>query len=390
MLIIILAGSYAAYAVLRPLPAPKTVITPPVMPALVKVGIPWPRSSPKVQAAYGADGYGVLATSQAVQTPMPTASITKVITAMAVLKKHPLKPGEQGPSIPITANDAALTDKYLALDGAVIPVSPGESITQYQALEAILLSSANNLSDTLAIWAFGNLAAYSAYANTYVNELGMNSTAVTDASGFAPTTVSTPADLVKLGDAMLDNPVLTEIVSKPSYDFPGSGTLQNGNPLLGQSGIRGIKTGMTDEAGGCFLAAADVAVGADKVRVITAVMGSPDVAGALRDTLPLIQSTQSQFQNVQVVRAGQTVGQIHTGWGASSPIIANGPIDVTTWVGLTIPALTSETEIKIPASAKADIGMLNLNYLGRQESTRLRIANQLPAPDLRWRLTHPF
>ena len=120
--LVLLIGGYTLYAALRPLPAPNTVLTPPVVPAQVTVNIPWPKSGSAEQSAYGADGYGLLASSSTIETPTPTASTAKVMTVLAVLQQKPLEPGEQGPTITFTAADAALYAKYIAMDLSLIHI----------------------------------------------------------------------------------------------------------------------------------------------------------------------------------------------------------------------------------------------------------------------------
>ncbi|HET7630370.1 MAG TPA: serine hydrolase, partial [Candidatus Saccharimonadales bacterium] len=155
------------------------------------------------QAAFGAVGYGVLASHQSDQ-PLATASIAKIITALAVLQKRPLAADASGPTLTMTQRDVDLFQSYLHRHGSVIAVRAGQKLSQRQALEAMLLRSANNMADTLAIWTFGSLQAYQTYANRYVAELGLTDTHVgLDASGFDPTTTSTASDLVKLGEIAL-------------------------------------------------------------------------------------------------------------------------------------------------------------------------------------------
>ena len=103
-------------------------------------------------------------------------------------------PGQQGPTITLSASDVALYNAYVAQQGSVVPVAAGEQISQYQMLQAIMLPSANNMADSLAIWAFGSLDAYATYANNYVARLGLSATHIgSDASGFAPNTISSAA-----------------------------------------------------------------------------------------------------------------------------------------------------------------------------------------------------
>lgn len=389
LLLLLLVAGYSAYALLKPLPDAKLTLTPPVMPAQVRVNVPWPHGAVNEQSAYGAVGYGLLASSGPA-TPMPTASIAKVITALAVLSVKPLVPGEQGPSITFSQHDVDLYYQYAAQDGSVVPVYAGESVSEYQALQAMMLPSANNIADSLAAWAFGSPAAYTGYANKFVKKLGMSQTTVTDASGFAPTTLSTPSDLVRLGLAAMGNPVLADITSQKSAEFPDYGEIENVNAMLGRSGIRGIKTGNTDQAGGCFLAAADVAVGKQKITVVTAVMDAPSLADAMRGSLPLVQSAPSLFQTINAVLPGQSVGQAATPWGSNAGIIATKGITVTAWNGTAVAPKVTPARVTTPAAAHAAAGKLSLDFNGQRYVSNLELAQPISAPSAAWRLAHPF
>ncbi|HSH17924.1 MAG TPA: hypothetical protein VK978_00925 [Candidatus Saccharimonadales bacterium] len=382
----IILVAYILYALLRPLPALKTTLLPPVVPAQMAVNIPWPVAG---QAAFGADEYGLLA-SHGAQTPRPMASVTKAITALAVLEKKPLRHGETGPPIIMTQRDVDFYQQYAAKDGAIVPVSIGQSVTEYQALQAMLLPSANNLADTTALWAFGSMDAYTKYANSMVKKLGMTQTTITDASGFAPTTVSTASDLVKLGDAVLDHPVLAEIISQKQAEFPGYGTMNNVNNLLGQSGIRGIKTGNTDEAGGCYLSAADIYIGNQKVTVITAILGSASRPQAMKDSVPMIQSAVSEFQRVHVVRSGQEAGTVTAPWGAQSKLTASKDISVFSWTGTALAPRAAATSLETPVAADTTAGTFSLTYTGQTQTADLRLRDAIAGPSAWWRLTHPL
>lgn len=386
LLPLFLLSAYTAYALLRPLPALKTTVLPPVVPAQITVNIPWPSAG---QAAFGADEYGLLAT-HGEQTPRPTASVTKVITALAILEKKPLQPLEKGPPIMFTDKDVEIYRQYVAKDGAAVPVSAGYSLTEYQALQAMLLPSANNIADSAAIWAFGSMEAYTTYANAMVRKLGMAQTTVSDASGFSPNTVSTASDLVRLGDAALDNPVLAEIVSQKQVTLPAGGTYDNVNNLLGQHGIRGIKTGNTEEAGGCYLAAADVYVGKHKVTVVTAILGSTSRPQAMKDSIPIIQAAVSEFQNVHIVRAGQNAGRVTAEWGASTDIVAAKDISIFSWTGTSLAPKVIATTLRAPAASGTQAGELSLAHAGTVQHSRLQTKEAIAGPDVWWRLTNPF
>lgn len=248
---------------------------------------PWPSYG---EGAIGAVGYGVFAT-HGDETPMPTASVAKVMTALAVLKKMPLSPGQQGPTITITQQDWEIYEYYRSQNGSLVPVRIGEKITEYQALEALLLPSANNMADTLADQAFGSVDAYSNYANKLAKSLGMTHSDFSDASGYSPTTVSTAEDLVKLGEVALQNPVIAQIVNEKQATIPVAGTIDNVNSLLGTHGINGVKTGNNDQDKGAFMGARTVTLPNGRtVQLVSVVMGAPSLKKALNDSVPVLDT----------------------------------------------------------------------------------------------------
>src|SRR5262245_849457 len=87
------------------------------------------------------DGIGTLGTSGP-PGARPIASITKMMTAHVILKNHPLRIGETGPTIPITASDARRYQEMIAEDQSAVPVLAGSSMTQLQLLQGLLVPSA--------------------------------------------------------------------------------------------------------------------------------------------------------------------------------------------------------------------------------------------------------
>lgn len=246
--------------------------------------LPWP--------SYGQSAYGEKQDNKVYQSaqnlkPVPIASIAKIITALAVLEKKPLKPGESGPSILITEKDIEFYNEHLANLGTVVPVNVGEEISQYQALQAMLQPSANNIADTLAIWAFGSKEEYTAYANNMLQKFNLQNTKVADPSGYSPNTVSTAPELVKLGLIYLENPVLIEIAKQPSSTIPIAGEIKNYNASLNEAGIVGIKIGFTDEAGRTFIATDLSNSNNPKVAVV---LGAESLPQVMQDTIIILKS----------------------------------------------------------------------------------------------------
>src|SRR5690242_18108149 len=95
LLIVILGGSYSAYALARPLPGLAAYKTFTFSRPAGQVSLEWPSFG---EAAVGAVGYNVLATHGGEQ-PLPTASTIKILTALAVLRQKPLTLNDGGPLI---------------------------------------------------------------------------------------------------------------------------------------------------------------------------------------------------------------------------------------------------------------------------------------------------
>lgn len=254
--------------------------------------IPWPHYG---QAAYGVKENGVLAKSESQQKPVPVASLAKVITALAILKQKPLNPGEQGPLLTLGEEDVESYNKHLQKDGSVTLVEVGEQITQYEAMLAMMLPSSNNMSESLARWAFGSEEAYVKYANKMVKDLGLTNTTVADASGFSPLTVSTADDMVKLGIIYMQNPVLKQIALMPEAKIPVAGIIPNYNSPLNKDGVVGIKVGYTDEAGRSFLVAS---LRKDGSVTAAAALGAPDLRTAMADAINVLNAGNTGYDKI--------------------------------------------------------------------------------------------
>lgn len=384
LLVVLLTGSYTGYALTQPLEALSPSTTFSYSRPATTVPLSWPSYG---EAAIGAAGFGVLAT-HGDESPLPTASVIKVMTALAVLHEHPLALDEAGPSITLTQADIDSYNKYVAENGSVVHVVIGEQLSEYQALQALLLPSANNIAETLARWAFGSIDNYNTYVNQYAEQLGMLHTTITDPSGFLPTTVSTPRDLVVLGETALANAVIAQIVSQSTATIPVQGTIRNVNVLLGQDGLIGIKTGNNDQDLGCYLFASTQPVGDTAVTIVGVVMDGPSLGRAMRDSLPLIRSAAKGFSVATVAAAGTTVGTYQAPWQSSAQAAASGDLSFAAWNGTDVHASVVLQPVKAPAKAGTKVGTIMIDA-GSTHAEAVVLRQPLGAPSIFWRLTHP-
>jgi serine-type D-Ala-D-Ala carboxypeptidase (penicillin-binding protein 5/6) len=365
---------------MRPLPVVTATTQLPVHRAEA-ASLIWPSYG---QAAIGAQGYGLLA-SNGQQKSVPMASITKLVTALTVLSVKPLKTDEVGPFITFSERDAAFYPSYLARNGSVFPVAVGQRLSQYQVMQAMLIPSANNMADSLALWAFGSMENYLTAANAYLKEQGLNMTSVADASGFSVRSVSSTTDLVKLGIIALQNPVVADIVSQAQAELPGA-TVFSTNRLLGQSGIVGIKTGNTDEAGGCYLFAVKHTVAGKQITIVGAVLGAPSLYQALIDSRQLAKSAAAGFTVIMPVTKNQVVGIYPTPWGEQAEVIAKENLNLIVWRGSDIKPEIKLKNLKGPQSAGTTVGVLGMSAGPETSRVELILKNDLKPPSPAWRV----
>ncbi|WP_330232275.1 serine hydrolase [Nocardia sp. NBC_00508] len=223
------------------------------------IQLPWLTPEPDgVQAPGAALAEGITGTvlwSRRSNTPVPIASITKVMTALVVINA-----GDLDRTITVPQEIIAYCTKY---DGSNAGLVPGEVLTARQLLYAMMLPSGCDAAYTLAEAYGPGQDGFIAKMNDTARHMRLAGTHFTDPSGLpAPTdhsTYSTPADLVALGLHAMSLPVFRDIVRSPSYHLPaGPGNRdhlwQTTNLLLHDyPGTIGIKTGWTDAAGTCLL-----------------------------------------------------------------------------------------------------------------------------------------
>ncbi|MGH7918463.1 MAG: D-alanyl-D-alanine carboxypeptidase family protein [Candidatus Dormibacteraceae bacterium] len=341
----------------------------------------WPQGT---EDAIGTASLGVLAQTPS-QSPQPTGSVAKVMTALVVLQKMPLAVGQQGPSITISAADQATQEQDAAAGQSTVPVVAGEVLTEYQALQGMLLPSGNNLAVLLAGWAYGSIGAALTAMTSEAKELGLAQTTFTDPSGFDPSTTSTPADLVRLGAAAMQNPVIAQVVGQAQATLPVAGQVDNVNSVLGQAGIVGIKTGNTTGQNGAFLFAAPDSTIPGQL-IVGAVMGGADLNQALADSVPLVEQAQQALRMQTILAARSAVAEAGAPWDETVPISTEKTLSVAAWGGRQAHLEVRVKVLAAPIRQGEPVGTLTVTFGSRTLTTPLVTAAPLTAPPWNWRL----
>ncbi len=215
---------------------------------------------------------------------LPIASITKIGTALVVLKDH--------------APDQVLTIPALppySPNDALAHVAAGEQFRFDQLLAAALIPSANDAADSLAISESGGVEAFSRAMNNMISDWGITGVHYSNASGLNDTdnyaTAQSLAQLAKLG---LSSPLFAKITATHDVaisDIAGrSFSFKTTNELLGvDPRISGLKTGFTPAAGQCFVGLATI----KSHKVITVILDSPDRFGETKQLLDWLERNWS-------------------------------------------------------------------------------------------------
>jgi D-alanyl-D-alanine carboxypeptidase (penicillin-binding protein 5/6) len=190
--------------------------------------------------------------SKNVDAPRAPASLTKLLTALVLLDSD-WKPDAWLD----VSHDAAHTTHPRA------GLHTGDQVRADDAMQAMLMHSANDACLVLAENAAGNLQSFAAKMNAMAARLGMKSSHFVHPCGFDQDgQYSTVTDLLRLAKAAYANPRIAQIVQQEEAEISVARgrklSFHNTNLLLGHMpGVMGLKTGYTAQAGHCLIAMAE-------------------------------------------------------------------------------------------------------------------------------------
>ena len=376
------------------------------------------------------------------ESPVPVASLTKMTTAVVVLRDHPLPAGSDGPVIAITPGDVAEYESELKNDESSVAIETGESLTERQMLEALLTQSANDIAYSLAVWDAGSVPAFVAKMNALAGSLGMTDTHYVDASGYDPATVSSASDVLRVAAVGMAIPAFAQTVALTHVTLPLVGTLANIVTEVGTNGVVGIKSGYTSAAGACMVLAAERTVRDREVLVLVAVLGQPTppptppkatnattttttpvahppaapapgsststtttTTTIPQDDLPiadpfkyarpttdaLLAASVAALTPVTVSTADGVVGTVSVRWGGRThrvPYVTTADEWLPGWPGQEVATATQFTTIAPGSAAGSGIGTAVYAIGSQFRAVPLALAETVPEPSVWWRLAH--
>lgn len=192
------------------------------------------------------------------------ASLTMIMTAIVMLDKV----GSDTTMLKQTYVSAGTEafDELFDTGAATADIQPYEQVSYYDLLAAMLIPSACEAANIIAINVAGDIPSFVDMMNSKAQELGLEHTHFSNTHGlFTQQNYSSAKDISVMCRYALDNyPVFKEIVAMSNYfmeptDFhnPGS-VLQTTNQMINgyspyyYSSCKGIRTGSTESAGRCL------------------------------------------------------------------------------------------------------------------------------------------
>jgi D-alanyl-D-alanine carboxypeptidase (penicillin-binding protein 5/6) len=249
-------------AVSTTLDPPTTAATAPT--STVAADVP---TIPGVEAAayalIDADTGKVLAGAN-VDQQLAVGSLMKLLTAYVVMQA-----GDPTKTV-------VVPDLDVVQDESIIGLAPGMRYDRALLLRALLVVSAGDAAQALAVDVSGSEAAFVDQMNKAAAELGLAETVAANETGLdADGAHSSAGDVAELARVLLQDPTFRDTVDNTTAKLFGkTRPATNQAFLTGYPGATGVKTGHTTQAGYCLAASAT----RDGRSLIAVVLGTPTQA----------------------------------------------------------------------------------------------------------------
>ena len=318
---------------------------------------------------------------------LPIASITKLMTVIVALQH--LKPDD----------DVTVTAQAAHVGQESIPLHAGEVLSVHDLLEGALIQSANDAADALAAGASDDdVPLFIDWMNEEAQKLGLHDTHFVRPDGLdAPGHVSSAHDVAVLAQVAMHSPVVRDIVRRRTATIAdGTIVLHTWNDLLGVfPGLIGVKTGHTDEAGWCEVAAAQ----RDGYTIYAVILGSPGRAQRNADLERLLRWGVAQYRTLTLV-SRTAYAQARLGYGLPAvPLVATKPlVRVVKADQQVVERVTAPSAVTLPVARGQLLGTIEVRVDGQVVGVRpLVAARSVRRPGLvgrvRWyatRTVHDF
>ena len=315
------------------------------------------------------------------------ASTTKVMTALLVVEA--IQTGQFSPETVVIVNGTAVQD--IPSSYVTSGFKAGEEITVEELLYCLMLPSSCDAANVLAEAVDGSIEDFVAHMNRRASELGCQGTHFTNTYGrHNEEHYSTAYDLSLIMQAALEYDLFRTIIKTAAHTVPATNMSEeryffNTNGLISNNWYSGYvydkciggKTGNTDEAGRCLVAAAE---DGDEL-LISVVLGSgpmevPGEAelrqGQLRESKRLLEYGFSNFHRVTITRGDEPVEKVKVTLSRQADEVnvkPQGSITKTLPKSMNLEDIETDIrlfadEVEAPVKAGEVMGVMTLSYNG--------------------------
>jgi len=272
---------------------------------------------------------------------MYPASTTKILTAVIALERG-------------AADDVVTVPECACnIEGSALGLQEGERISLEDLLYALMLNSGNDVAIAVACHIGGSAEGFVHMMNDKAEDIGALNTHFSNPNGLPdPDHYTTAYDLALISRYAMQNRKFREIVSTKvkniEREVPDAQTyLQNHNRLLWRyDGATGIKTGYTDDAGQCLVAAAF-----RQERELIAVVLKSTGVNIWTDTEQLLDYGFDNYVPVTLTQAGRFVANVPVRFGDTDTV----PVQTGRSLSYNLVAEKIKDEVKRKVTLKENI-----------------------------------
>lgn len=314
-------GALSPQSAPPPTPVPPNGSPSPFLSRLFEPRDPIPVPSVGTSAAILVEmGSGQVLFRKASDRARPVASLTKIMTALIVLEKEK---GDLDRRIRVHPDAIFGRDDYGG--GSSLGLRSGEGVSVRGLLAGLLLGSANDAAEALAIEEAGSVSAFVRRMNGRAKALGMSRTRFASPHGLDDRGRSSAADLVLLLRTAFRDGTFRDLIGRRfavvrSTSAPAR-RIQNRNVLLWlYPGASGVKTGFTAGSGFCLIATARR--GERELAVV--LLGGRDEV--FSDAAALLNHGFAAYERRTLVGKGEGLGSVRVR-GGEVPVVAGEGLD---------------------------------------------------------------
>jgi D-alanyl-D-alanine carboxypeptidase (penicillin-binding protein 5/6) len=302
---------------------------------------------------------GTVLFEKAADTPMPPASMAKLMTMAVVFEA--VREGRLRLDDEFLVSETAWREGGAKSGGSTMFAALGSSIRLEDLIRGVIIQSGNDACIVIAEGMAGTQAAFADLMNQEAAKIGLTGSHFTNPTGLPdPEQHVTARDLAKIARYIIDEfPEFYKIYSETEFTWNKIRQL-NRNPLLSMNiGADGMKTGFTEESGYGLVGSAV----RNGQRLVVVINGAETDKARAEEARKLIDWGFRAFERVQLFDKDETIAEARVFGGVESRVglVSKGPLDVLLPVGsrdLIRAEVIYDGPVPAPVTAGQEIGII--------------------------------